>query len=536
MTRTDLYGTVFVFSRESPPPDGYFQGYCFVGSDLVFGSDGAAMFQEETGQRLRSGRNGRYVTVEKHEDTYIFGGDYAGYSVLYYYHDGSEWAVSNSFASIVDHLRELNIPISPNYAQLSAIGARGMVMEQLFSLETLARDVRVVPRTHNLIIEPHRAGLELRAQEPAAFEDYESALGGYLHTWVSRFETLMLSEKAQFTVDLTGGVDSRTNFALVLGAQRRLGDSARLPRLRCGAGGNTSSDLEVATAVSGHFGLPINGRFTTPPVNLQGDESFMMYRALSLGVYYPLYFPKHRPSVQDITIGGGGGGIHRKLYELTVKSPDPDYFFKAFARNMRRPEFEQELVRDAHRFLGTTLVPGDDPLRTLLREGRVRYHSGHIPRTRTAFTPLHSADADQAQALAGATRIEEGQFNYDIMHSLDPELVMMPYDSEEKLPGPDVRARLSSSPIPPDANPGKVWAASTDPQGRDEDSSDPLDPFAEAFETAVNNPFAIKFLRKDMLADAKAVMEKLRSGKSIGNASNGKPISAVLSADLVTPD
>lgn len=535
MMQTNLHGTVFFFSNDDPPLDGFFQGYCFIGADLIFGLEGAEIFRDETGRRVGPGHDGRYITVEQQDDTYFFSSDYAGYSILYYYHDGTHWAVSSSFANIIDFLREKNIPIYPNYPQLSAIGARGMVLEQLFSLETLAHGVRVVPRTHNLVIEPRRATLQRRDERVTQHDSYGSALGEYLHTWVSRFETMMLSQTAQFTVQLTGGVDSRTNFALIQSARRRLGTDGTPPRLQCGEGGNTKTDLEVATALADHFGHTINGSYTVPPLKLQGSESFMMYRALSLGVYYPFYLPRNRPSVQDITISGGGGGIHRKVYELAVKSPDPDFFFKAFARNLRRPEFEQELVRDAHRFLDTALQPGEDALRVLLRDGRVRYHSGHIPRTRVAFTPLHSVDANRAQVLAGTRRVEEGQFNYDIMNSLEPELVTMPYDSEEKSPGKSVLARLTNATIPADANPGKVWASSPAVSHDEHGEADPMSYYGEAFAQAMDNPFVTNFWGKEMLSSAKALMEKLAAGRSIGNASNGKPLAAILSADLVTP-
>lgn len=140
------------------------------------------------------------------------------------------------------------------------------------------------------------------------------------------------------------------------------------------------------------------------------------------------------------------------------------------------------------------------------------------------------------QLLAGEVRIEEGQFNYDIMHSLEPELVTMPYDSVEKSPTKQILARLTNTPIPEEASPGRVWAPtahliptpSTDQPSR-------IEAYKTAFDKAADNPFVQKFWRKNIMTEARELMDTLYKGQNIGNAANGKPIAAVLSADLVTP-
>lgn len=536
MAHIDTYGTTFLASNHNPPEDGFFQGYCFIGSDLVFGTAGAKHYQALTGKILAPGLDGCYVSVRRDSDVYIFDVDFAGYKILYYYHDGQTWVVSNSFAQVVDFLRRQEINIRPNYAHLAAVGGRGMPLGQLFSLETLVQGVKVTPRTHSLIITPHRAMLRRRSTFTAGHDTYEESLSEYINTWVSRFETLMLSDETDFTVDLTGGVDSRTNFALLQAAQRRLGDVGMMPRLRCGSSSANRTDLEVAESVAGRFGLEMNDDRIFGGMKLQGSESYKLYRSLSLGVYHPFYRPENVPTPANITIGGGGGGIHRKTYEFIIKSADPEVFFQQFAKNLRRPEYEEEFIQDARTFLHTAIQDGEDPLRVLLRDGRVRYHSGRTPRTDVAFTPLHSVTAERTQLLAGTDRINAGQFNYDIMNSLEQDLVTMPYDSDAKYPASDVLSRLSRVPTSQVANPGKVWGpiAHLIPQ-RQVDESRPIDAYKIAFDAALNNPFVLKFWGKNTVVAARDLMRRLDAEKSIGNAANGGLISAVLSADLVTP-
>lgn len=528
--------TTFIVSSYDPPLDNFFQGYCFVGSDLVFGAEGAQQFQALTGRLISPGLDGCYVIVRREGDAYVFDIDFGGYKILYYYHDGENWVVSNSFAKVVDFLRYHQLGVNPNYTHLAAIAGRGMASGQLFSLETPATGVRVAPRTQSLVVTPHRILFQKRPAVAPRKGSYSARLATYLDTWVSRFETLMLSKWADFSTDLTGGVDSRANFALVQGAKQRLDGQGTQPRLNCGSTPTNRSDLDVAEALTSHFGLDLNDRRKFVEHKLTANEGYSAFRDLALGVYYPLYMPVNGPTPTKISISGGGGGVHRKIYENHNKSKDVNKFFKRYAANFQRPEYAAEFIRDGEDFLRHSAQRGEDPLRTLLRDGRVRYHTGRSPRYGVTFTPLHSAAADRTQMCAGWDRIEEGQFNYDVMYSLEPELVDIPFDRPEKSPTDSIRRRLLGVQIPPDASPGKVWFGELE-LDRDVDSSKSsrLRRYKQAFDTAMESSFVSNFWSQEVLENAQATMSTLAAGESIGNAVNGKAISAVLTAGLVAP-
>src|SRR5699024_11084134 len=197
--------------------------------------------------------------------------------------------------------------------------------------------------------------------------------------------------------------------------------------------------------IARHYGLEVNDKRELHRVHLDAEESFHAYRELTLGVYFPFYRPTQAPTPMNITIGGGGGGIHRNTYELIYGSSDPAVFFKQNAKDLKRSEFEEELIRDGRKFLSTTMESGDDPLRVLLREGRVRFHSGRTPRGEGSFTPLYSVAAEQVLALAGETRLETGQFNYDIMNSVDSDLANLPYDEAKKSPTASIKRCLENA-------------------------------------------------------------------------------------------
>lgn len=534
MSYSPNHKTTFLVSVFNPPVNGFFQGYCFNGTDFIFGEDGARKYQEEKGKGLSGGLDGCYVNIEKSGVSFRFDTDYAGYKVLYYYHDGELWCVSNSIARIVDFLRENKVEISPNYAHLAGITGRGSASHQLFSFETIVRGVRLVPRARTLIVTPQKAFTE--AWPSAVIKNYETGLADHLHTWVSRYETLMLSDRTDFTIDVTGGVDSRTNFGLAMVAKRRLGHSGIQPRLNCGSTRDNREDLIVAEKLTSHFRLELNDsrRFTGFP--LQPNESYTAFRDLNIGAYYPFYLPVEGPSPDKIHIGGGGGEIHRKFYENHLKTKDPRQFYESYAQRIEPSSFQAEFIRDAREALSIATPSGADPLRAHYREFRHRFHVGRSPRYAVAFTPLDSVSADLAQSKAGPARLDEGQFNYDVLHSLEPELLEIPFDLESKAPSKSVAERLTRVSVPTDANPGQVWAAEPEVRsGVDRSKGSRMEVYNSALEEALDNPFVKAFWPASTLARARELMDELLEGRSIGNAVNGKPISAILAADLVAP-
>lgn len=528
------FSTTFLTSVFNPPKDGFFQGYCFLGSDLIFGESGAEQYTEQTGQRITRGLDGCYVLVQRSGTSYLFDTDYAGYKILYYYHDGELWCVSNSFAQMIDFLRAHKVEISPNYPHLAGIKAPGSGSSQLFSFETIVRGVRVAPRASTMIVEPHK--VSFKPWPPVPQMAYEEGLSQHLDIWVSRYETMMVSDQTNFTIDVTGGVDSRTNLALTLSALRRTGKTEGLPRLNCGSSPGNTLDLEVATALTQHYGLELNDqrRFRGNP--LSAYESYQTYRDLNTGVYYPLYMPIEGPSPLKIQIGGGGGEIHRRFYENHIKSKDPVKFYNNYARRIEPRAFKAEFIRDAIKALEIATPKGTDPLRAHYREFRHRYHVGRSPRYAVNFTPLDSVSADIAQSQAGADRLDEGQFNYDVIHSLTPELLEMPYDSVTKAPNTGVRERLTSVLLPRDAKPGRVWAPEPQPERMVRASQvERVKILEEAFEEAAASTFTENFWGQPYITEARELVQTLVAGGSVGNAVNAKPISAILSAYLARP-
>lgn len=533
MGTIERHATSFIATSEQPPQHGFFQGYCFAESDYIYGQEGADLYAEGTGKHIAPGLDGCYVVAHRHGDIVRFGADHSGYKALYYFHDGEIWAVSNSVALIADFLTSRKLPVSPNYAHLSAIAGKGSANSQLFSHETVVREIKLLPRATNLVITSTRAALEpLRAHTRVG---YEQGLAEHLHAWLSRYETLLTDPRVNLSVDVTGGVDSRTNFALALVATRRLGARGIPPRLNCGSTVSDTRDLDVATNLARTFGLALNDERRFPRFGLSHAESYATYRNLSLGVYYPLYVPVEGPSPSKIAIGGGGGEVHRRFYENHQRSKDPNRFFAAYASHTGDAWLAHEFERDGRAAVRYATNADEDPLRVHYREFRNRFHVGRAPRFGVAFTPLDSTTADVAQSEAGDTRLDEGQFNYDILASLEPALLDMPFDEAAKGPSASIRSRMTAVKIRPDATPGRVW--SPDPLVRRvvNHTASRWHELDAALDEALTNPFVRSFWPEAYRSLAKELSTKCVVGTGIGHPLNGKPISAILAADLASP-
>src|SRR5699024_12815684 len=151
--------STFSVTSRYPSEHDFFQGYVFDGNDFVSEFQGARKFVENTGHQINPGQDGCYVHMRRHDRVLEFNTDFSGYKVLYYYHDGDVWAVSNSFAKSVDFLRCEKRVVRPNYPHLGSIYGTNSTNNQLFSFETLVQGVLVLPRATTLIVARDRVHL-----------------------------------------------------------------------------------------------------------------------------------------------------------------------------------------------------------------------------------------------------------------------------------------------------------------------------------------------------------------------------------------
>ena len=89
--------TPFLIDDRNPPPEGaHLDGFAWDGTDFVIGDAGLAAF-EATGRQLAWCADGRHVLTRREGARIGVGADVIGYRHLFYWAEGTAWAVSESF-------------------------------------------------------------------------------------------------------------------------------------------------------------------------------------------------------------------------------------------------------------------------------------------------------------------------------------------------------------------------------------------------------------------------------------------------------
>ena len=452
--QTDSDNT-FLFSSETENPDHFFQGYFFHDADYVFGEAGFDAFSRKRGVNRLVREDGCYVQMEKRNSSYRFSADYSGYKKIFYFWDDGFWIVSNSLYQIVECLRQNGYPVLPNISQLAAAATegtfypsgRGSFFGQLTTFDTIVQGVRCAPMNGALWI--GSSGVQIEKDElPHLGGDYRDHLTRFISTSAARLQTLMRESFVQIACDLTGGLDSRVVFALLLSGigDSGLGADKRL-QIRSSTQPNARKDQAVAGKICAHLGLSLNGSLREKPKRLSGDSSYALWRDLCLGVYYPIYFPYAAISPGMIHLSGGGGENHRPFYGQFLGAPSAETFVASRTSNIAlraaRPDFEAAL----HHAVDTIMDGAPrhlDVLATHYRHFRNRFHTGREPQYTVALPLLASKLLDNCTAVAGEARFRNAQMHYDILFNVKSELLDFPFDKWRKCPSRVVHQSVTS--------------------------------------------------------------------------------------------
>lgn len=541
---------VFLFSSRTHNPDRLFQGYFFHDTDYVFGSAGFEAFREATGLDRLVREDGCYVQVEKTREGYRFSADYCGYKKLFYFWDSRFWAVSNSLWQMAAHLREHHYPVEPNIPQVAAMATegtfypsgRGSFFSQMTCFDTIIRGVRLVPADCALQIGASGVRLEKTVCRADA-DDYRDRLAHFLSTWIARLRTVMQSAASQIGCDLTGGLDSRAVFGLLLNAMRDADFDVedRLQIRSAGSGLRAWRDRAVATRLCEHFGLALNQRLAKKPRWLRGKAAYALWKDLCLGTYHPIYFAGEHPSGERISLGGGGGENHRPFYGQFLNAPSDETFVSSRSRDIVLPSaragFEAALQETIdHIMEGAPETPG--ALAGHYRHFRGRFHAGLMPQYMVSFQPLASKLLDGITGIDGTSRYRNKQVLYDILYNLEPELLDLPFDTWLKRPGRSVRQHLTrtSTPAYP---PGRCFIGETQApktrgrkRRRKKNRRRAIDYLYKEF-NATKTDAATKFLGERYIRRAEAALERARSSGFSGPIQS-KRVAVVMASALFT--
>lgn len=527
-----LRNQYFVFSSDMNNPEFFFQGYCFVGADYVFDLGGAEKFYEERKVRVGGGEDGCYVTVEKIDEAFLFSSDFSGNKKIFYYWTPDIWVVSNSIFLIAEHLKKNNVVITANYSQLAAIGIhKSSFFNQLYSVNTFIEGIKLLPTRNRLTISKAGYCIE-EIPIDISFKSYEEGLSTYIGTWIARLEGL-LNNGLSLQSDLTGGADSRTVFTLLKKAAESSVNIDNLPVLRSSSTLNNTIDLEIATTIADTYKFPINGNPPTIVNRFSGEEAFLSWKILCLGVYHPIYFPPYGPQRGVVWLGGAGAENHRHFY----KYDDTRSFIYSNASKILptwlsynvSAEISAELDRMSN--TGTKI----NPMILHYREYRNRMHSGRTPQYISLFNPLGSKILESVSEIAGSTRLQYGQINYDLMATLLPSILKIPFDHESKNFSEERQKNVTKLGRWIKVDSGKVYEDKNVPELNDSQirkTQSSLELLNEEFQIAKKNQFVKEFFGNDFINNASRSMTNALLNKKFPHAIDGQGIVAIIAGSL----
>lgn len=456
----------YIFSSFHSLPNNYFQGYCFIDNNLILDTEGA----EKYGKSIYPFNDGCYFTLSKIEKKYIMGVDSNGFNKIYYFNLNGIWAVSNSILELSKYLYSKGVKLTKNYSVLASLFDINTVSNQISTLATVFNEIKLLP--HEAFLEVQGNKLIIKPKVHQIDKGYVENLKLYIDTWLSRIETILVNGDMKIVSEITGGIDSRVVYSLFYAAMKRL-DIKNTEEIyfRSSTEASHSDDLRCANKVVERFYGKLNVRPPTNRYKLPSIEAYKKWKVINIGGYYPFYIPAWSLSDDLIHFGGGGGEAHNSQYgNRTLEE-----FAKGQKRRIMREykvkegidldfilsEYVANLIADVKLIEAYASTNDNNPLILHYKEFRNRYHAGRAPQYGRMIAPLASEYLNICSIFCEKDKLESRQILYDIMETLCPGLLIMPYDTDPKFPNIENLKSLTLIDYSKKSNPGRVYKNNT---------------------------------------------------------------------------
>ncbi|MBF9197507.1 hypothetical protein [Microvirga terrestris] len=530
---------IFLLSSFDPVPQHDLRGICWQGEDLIIGNKGYKKYRAAQRAEIQPGQDGSYIIVNTYREEAVIGTDFSGYYKLFLYQRGEKWALSNSFIELVRYTASRNLPVTIDENHLSSFFIPGPFGDQLTSLRTSVKEIRLIPSTMEAVLTKAFFGtaLTLRPVSTASghalnVRSYREALQDYLRLWVGRMATVLKSG-LYVRSDLTGGRDSRAVLSLMLAAARNIG-SDFIRQINFTSEIGAKGDFALACQIAERFQLRFMDKREDlrVPIRLDTSEAYEKWKSLCLGVYGPIYFPVTRPVPTALSFGGAGGEGHRRFYP----SVPPNRFLNQqrgfFPSSAQFKRLKRDILEDLSSLRHGTEA-SVDPMIVHYRHFRDRCHGGRAPQYGNLISPLSGANLRWASSLCSPDQIERSQVLADILINANRELATMPYDE----PGKSFDTRhLAEVPDAQDAirsarNDGQVFASeAASLQAGDFTKQKALRMLREDFLSHYERVQGSGFFPREYLEKARATAENASAEGRFPHARTGGALSHVILA------
>lgn len=513
-----LPGSV-IASSDSKLPEAEFSGYAMIGADIVLGPEG----QQAYGT-VPAGADGAYTSVERTTTTAVVGTDHAGFARLFLYRSGDRWALGTSLLELAEYARSAGWPLTADHDQVISFLLINPVGNQLTSDRTAFHEIRLVPAGARVEItggRRRRASVVPPAPLPA-WSSYGGLLREGLWEIASRARTLLHSG-LPLVATANGGRDFRVVLAALLAGNDTDKSLGELVRLR--ADDKNAEHWGTVSQLATDYSLELNRRGTVSRAHLEPRAGYALWRRNDLGVYGPIY--PYRTDAPEVLLSGSGGEPHRRVY----KSPSMAAVLEQ-ARTEDVPSTTLTTLTAAMNSALGAVSRGQDERMVHFREFRERFHGGRTALRQPVFAPLAVGSLRRASALRDPSGELGTQISVDIIRNLAPELLEVPLQPGSK-PFPKRQVSAATTVSPKQVVTGRAFGSLSVPKQQAERSSNAIEPFAAAFEEAVERVAGSGLLPSGVLDGARRTVTIAVERGSFEHAADGQVVGAVILAGEV---
>lgn len=308
-------------------------GYVFSNDKVIFDCNDA---------NVSGGGEGTYVLVKNFESSISIFQDFNGSYGLYVYDDGENFAVSNSFNYLVEHLRN-HYKLSLNEDFAKVLMSCGL---STFSFkETLVNEIERIPRNYTIHIDKDNKTLSF---EKIDFMEHTLDLNSregldVLDRWFEKWVNIIRSLKRKtnnIQVALSGGFDTRVISVLWLCANI---DLNKIHIVSIDDDNHThSEDFKIATEIANHFDFPLNNNPIRSKMEYYNDFKTVLNQSfyVKLGFNNELNYRFGKTDEPVYYISGKAGETLREYDSFRGKTPqDLKKYFSKFSRKTH-PSFQ----------------------------------------------------------------------------------------------------------------------------------------------------------------------------------------------------
>jgi len=353
-------------------------GFCVDTSGIIYDEDIINI------DDFRPNGTGSYIYIKKDGNYINIYQDFIGSQGIYLYKDKDYFTISNSLFYLTDFLGETQHKLTLNEDYANQLLTADMVPVTV--RETIFNEIELIDRNINLIIDIKKKRLNFEREDYGENSvSLDSDLGiKKLDLWHEKWRTIVKSvvnSNCYLSADLSGGFDTRMVMTILLSSKI---DMSRVKIITSTDGLSCHpEDLQIATAISKHYGFELNSNKIVPPKSepITCEDAIGMSFYTKLTFHKQMYYNLRNYTERVFAFTGGAGEIVRSgIWDVS-----PTEFKKDIIKACNKLTHLEKVIESTSRVIDRALRETADINKKikninlpwlLYREARTRHHYG----------------------------------------------------------------------------------------------------------------------------------------------------------------